>query len=191
MLLLLASASTAEACSLAEKTGKLSDWLDDKIVFWGFPLESRWDDTRTYGSPAGTTLTTIDVVKPLKGHVSGQVKVYHHQNSAACGHNFPLGEMDIIILPDDSQDDIYTSSSYYFEQIDPVTIWAFLMHNIDVDFKDLNKFYKEFYSGEETSCDDNGNENVSYCNWIDTRYSITKKWTTESNELRKFYIANQ
>lgn len=176
------------ACSLVPNEGNISDWIDDKVVFWGVPIETRWDQTREQGTPIGSTYTTIEVVRVLKGEVPKQVKVYHHMWEAACGHTFLLGEMQLVTLRGVEKNGVSISDRSLIEGIPKSVVWAYLNNGFETTFENLNIFFQRIWQEDRPSCDDSRPDNKTYCDWEDVFYAQAKSYDKEASRLNDDYL---
>jgi len=62
-----------------------SDWVEDKVIFWGRPIETKWDKSTKSDWPAFNIYTTIEVVEEVKGKLPKKIKVNHAIDGSSCG----------------------------------------------------------------------------------------------------------
>ena len=80
------TAQTAHACSCAQGGYWVSEFVEDKVIFEGKPLLTRWLDEdakeRVFRNNAETT---FKITKTFKGRLLAETHIQHHSQGPACG----------------------------------------------------------------------------------------------------------
>ena len=67
----------ASACSWLLPEGTTSEWVEDKVVFWGRAIETKWNKTNEGGWHEFDIYTNIEVLERVKGELPKKIRVYH------------------------------------------------------------------------------------------------------------------
>lgn len=158
--------SFSYACDWPFPKGTTSEWVEDKIIFWGRPIETKWDKSGKNDIPEFNIYTTIEVVEQVKGRVPRRVRVYHAQNGAACGTNFSLGAIGLIVIPEKSQG-TFRTGSYISDVASEVVLSAYFTDGIDLPLLELSRFQNSIYKLDDP-CENDETEVKKvpdFCKW--------------------------
>ncbi|WP_026941580.1 hypothetical protein [Hellea balneolensis] len=146
IIISLWASSNAYACSWGYPDGMTSEWVEDKVVFWGRPLETKWNKSREGVSPE--TYTNIEVIEEIRGTLPHKIKVYHHMNGANCGIYFQLGKIQLIVLPK-SNNHNFKTSSIIEESVSKTIVSAYVNDGIDFQLEKVRSLRTSFYENDE------------------------------------------
>lgn len=109
------------ACSWTLPSGNMSEWVENTTIFWGRPVETKWDRNVT-GSWKPATHTNIEMLEVLKGAPPKLVKVHHHTNIGMCGVSFPLGRIKIFVVTRRE------NGEFYSDEMHMVPVHPYMLH---------------------------------------------------------------
>jgi hypothetical protein len=150
-----------------------SEWVEDKVVFWGRPLETKWNGPSKSGF--AEAYTNIEVIEEIKGKLPRKIKVYHDINGASCGVFFQLGTIQLIVLPESSTRNFHTSSDIE-DAVSKIVVSAYVNDGVDFQLERIRGLMAAIYVDDilcETEKSDNSSESA-YCD-IETDYFLAQE----------------
>lgn len=168
------------ACSWAWPMGMVSDWVDDKVVFWGRPLRS---DEHGY--------TYFEVMRPLKDDLPSELKVRTRASDlsyiSSCDPRFEMGKVDIYSASKNVNYEHYFMSGYHQESVGGYALTAYLDNHTDVK---LDEWYKSrtwpIADYDPCALTNVRTEGTPYfCKWRDIFNEAKGAYDAEKKELEK------
>lgn len=157
-LVLLALAAPAHACDWLAPSGKTSQWVEGKIIFWGRPVETRWLKKRPDVPNDGNIVTRFEVLETLEGNLNGHVEViYSSIGSTSCGITIPVGEADIFVIIRSENGKYYTGPSIN-RAVSNILLHAYFQDETDFSVDDLGVHYPQL--GYPKGCNSQGESSV-------------------------------
>ena len=130
IIVAMLSSNPASACSWAPADQITSEFISDKILFWGMTTELKWDKnpklTGTAERP--NKYYEVEVIKPLRGKVGKTVKVW--TESDTCGASFNLGEIELFVVKRNDKRDYY-GDGFLSNAASHTAIISYLKEGID------------------------------------------------------------
>jgi len=131
-IMLFASSCTALACSCEQSEVKVSEYLDNKFVFYGYAGEASWD-----GDKAKTTFTKVTF---LTANSASDITLSHRHNSASCGITFQMGIPYFLVVQKDVEGNLWTDQCLN-THVHPSVIINYLVHGVDAFVPSRNDCY--------------------------------------------------
>lgn len=129
--------SQASACSFSSPSGTISEWVNNKTVFWGRAINTEWE--RPTGSEfAPNVITTFEVLEPVKGELKKTIKVRHVASQPACGLTYDLGRIQLYVVSE-TDTKSYTSWLGYRMNMNPLFLWSYLSDGKDMPIKEMER----------------------------------------------------
>jgi len=183
------STAITHACSWAPPTGNVSDWVEDKTIFWGRPLESKWDrKARNMDYPIHTY---IELLEPLKGNPPKIVKVRHHTFIGMCGTNFELGRVQLVIIRKNDAG-TFTSDETLTRSVHPLILYAHLTTGTDFSIEKTRESiektreqYQALSEEKDNICSSDENSQSDHCKWEKFFYDTNDDFNLKREMLDK------
>ena len=163
-------APMAYACScICEFDKPMSELMKDEIVFWGVPIESRWE-----GKPSGRQYrngaveTKIRVLNDFDTGLSRSITVYSYSPRNSCGQPIGLGAIGLFQVRMDQYGEFHQSACSCLPPYKSVKDYL------------LNK--EDFFVPEPDSCDDETSPKSGCDVWDESN-----EWRALTGEIRHLY----
>jgi len=109
----------------------VSEFVENKVVFKGRALETKWLGEAPMGYRPASAETKFSVIMPLTETKSHHVTVKHHSQGAACGMPFLMGEKITVIASLRDDGEFYTSSCT-FDAVPEITLLEYFEQGKDI-----------------------------------------------------------
>lgn len=154
-------------------------WLEDKIILWGIPLETKWEEDGPKGIFNPDTYTNIRVISTIQGDVPSTIKVYHHENGAACGFQYLHGQMQLIVLPPKMGSHYSSDLTVEFEA-KTLAVYAYINKGLDFPFRALRQI-----DGIKFDCNADGinASDAETCKWQMLYFAQADSYMARIEEL--------
>jgi len=171
-----------------------SDWVEDKVIFWGRPIETKWDKSTKSDWPAFNIYTTIEVVEEVKGKLPKKIKVNHAIDGSSCGTYFDLGSIQLIVVPQ-KEHGRFVTGSYIKDAVNKFVVSAYVNDGVDLPLSELSELQNSIYSYDD-ACDSEEFPDLTkpkFCKWetifweARESYSKKTKHLAEKQKLKKWW----
>jgi len=130
VFMLTLSFQVAHACSCAHGGYWVSEFVEDKIIFEGQVLQTKWLDKEESGHPFDNSETTFKTTKSLIGNTKARTVVRHHSDGAACGMFFTMGS-DRVVITYKTDDGAYRTDSCTSNAVPQSTLLDYFENDTD------------------------------------------------------------
>lgn len=194
LLIFIWLTSPAHACDWSPPKGMTSDWVEDKVIFWGRPIETKWDKSTKSDWPAFNIYTTIEVVEEVKGKLPKKIKVNHAIDGSSCGTYFDLGSIQLIVVPQ-KEHGRFVTGSYIKDAVNKFVVSAYVNDGVDLPLSELSELQNSIYSYDD-ACDSEEFPDLTkpkFCKWetifweARESYSKKTKHLAEKQKLKKWW----
>lgn len=172
----------AFACSWAPPQSMTSEWLDDKIIFWGRPLESKWNGSTDSERLTNEVYTEIEVLEQIKGVLPKRVGVYHEMISASCGIVFHLGSIDLIVIEKDERGNFRTEA-YLMEAVNTLALTAYVSDEVDLPLSDFGFSSHPNFAANCPAKQPAEMTRPEYCKWESVFEQAKKSYLNKTNHI--------
>ena len=121
---------TAHACSCAQGGYWVSEFVEDKVIFEGQVLQTKWLGKEKNGYPSGNSETSFKIIKSLLGQTKSRTVVRHHSDGAACGMLFVMGS-DSVVIANEANDGALRTNSCTSNAVPESTLLDYFEKGID------------------------------------------------------------
>ena len=176
--------NNANACSWASPAGITSKWVEDKVVFWGRPIETKWNKLSNDELTNFQAVTRIEVLEPVKGKIPKTINVHHSMIAASCGVVFQMGNIELFALPK-QQNGVFSTESHVEEAVSKHILFAYFNEGEDIPLKEIADLKNSFYM-DSSPCekgDENQKDKPSYCKWEKAFFGYSEAYSNKVSQL--------
>jgi len=176
--------SPVQACDWTPPDGMTSDWVENKVVFWGRPIETKWDKSSKSDWPAYNIYTTIEVVEEVQGNLPKKIKVNHAIDGSSCGTYFDLGSIQLIVVPQ-KEHGRFLTGSYIKDAVNKFVVSAYITDGIDLPLPESSELLNSIYSYDD-ACDAKESESLTkpdFCKWESVYWQARESYSRKTKQL--------
>lgn len=176
--------SDANACSWASPEGMTSQWVEDKVVFWGRAVETKWNRSNNGEFSNFQAITRIEVLQSVRGKLPQKIDVYHSMNIASCGVVFHMGTIELFALPK-QEDGKFSTESFIEEAVNKHVLFAYFDEGKDLPLSEITDYRNSLYM-DSSPCETKADNNAPYpnfCKWEDTFFGFSEAYYNKIKQL--------